>query len=100
MFNHYHGVEPSSNIKTKILHLLKSFCKNHDIPFFDIYQDEKHKNIVGRIYSLLPLTQKATLTSWTKQGLIQEHRIGGRVFYLQSEILASTIKLKKYRTIF
>lgn len=58
MFNHYLGVEPSSNNKTKILYLLKSFCKNHDIPFFDIYQNEKQKNIVGRIYSLLPLTQK------------------------------------------
>ena len=44
-----------------------------------------------------PAITKATLTSWTKQGLIQEHRIGGRVFYLQSEILASTKQLKKYR---
>lgn len=40
-----------------------------------------------------PAITKATLTSWTKQGFLQEHRIGRRVFYLQSEILASTKKL-------
>lgn len=44
-----------------------------------------------------PAITKATLASWTKQGFLQEHRIGGRVFYLQSEILASTIKLSKYK---
>jgi hypothetical protein len=43
---------------------------------------------------------KATLTSWTKQGLLQDHRIGGRIFYRQSEILASTKKLSKYWSIF
>lgn len=46
-----------------------------------------------------PAITKATLTSWTKQGFLQEHRIGGRVFYLQSEILASTMKLSKYKGI-
>jgi len=46
-----------------------------------------------------PAITKATLASWTKQGFLQEHRIGGRVFYLQSEILASTTKLSKYKNI-
>lgn len=45
-----------------------------------------------------PAITKATLASWTKQGFLQEHRIGGRVFYLQSEILASTKKLSKYKS--
>jgi hypothetical protein len=44
-----------------------------------------------------PAITKATLASWTEKGWLQEHRIGGRVFYLQSEILASTLKLGKYR---
>jgi hypothetical protein len=44
-----------------------------------------------------PAITKATLTSWTEKGWLQEHRIGGRVYYLQSEILASTLKLGKYR---
>ena len=47
-----------------------------------------------------PAITKATLTSWTKQGFLQEHRIGGRVFYRQSEILASTITLGKYKSIY
>ena len=46
-----------------------------------------------------PAITKATLASWTKQGFLQEHRIGGRVFYLQSEIFASTMKLSKYNGI-
>ncbi len=46
-----------------------------------------------------PAITKATLASWTKQGFLQEHRIGGRVFYLQSEILACTTKLSKYKGI-
>lgn len=46
-----------------------------------------------------PAITKATLASWTKQGFLQEHRIGGSVFYLQSEILASTTKLSKYKGI-
>jgi len=45
----------------------------------------------------MPVITKATLASWTKQGFLQEHRIGGRVFYLQSEILASSKKLSKYK---
>lgn len=44
-----------------------------------------------------PAITKATLASWTEKGWLQEHRIGGRVYYLQSEILASTLKLGKYR---
>lgn len=47
-----------------------------------------------------PAITKATLTSWTKQGFLQEHRIGGRVFYRQSEILASTLTLGKYKSIY
>jgi len=46
-----------------------------------------------------PAITKATLASWTEKGWLQEHRIGGRVFYLQSEILASTSKLGKYRSL-
>jgi hypothetical protein len=46
-----------------------------------------------------PAITKATLASWTEKGWLQEHRIGGRVFYLQSEILASTLKLGKYRSL-
>jgi len=45
-----------------------------------------------------PAITKATLTSWTEKGWLQLHRIGGRNYYLQSEILASTLKLGRYRS--
>ena len=48
----------------------------------------------------VPTITKATLTSWTAKGWLQEHRIGGRVFYLKSEVLASTLKLGKYKSVF
>ncbi|HRP33930.1 MAG TPA: helix-turn-helix domain-containing protein [Agriterribacter sp.] len=43
-----------------------------------------------------PEISKPTLIRWTADGLLNSHRIGGRVFYLQSEILAAVTKLKKY----
>jgi len=47
----------------------------------------------------VPQITKATLTSWTKKGMLQEHRIGGRIFYRRSEILEKATKLKKYKSI-
>jgi hypothetical protein len=55
------------------------------------------------------LTKKATelntelfenalqLPAWTEQGLINQYRIGGRVFYLFSEIVEKAKTLKKYK---
>lgn len=57
MFSHYLGVKPNTNNKSHILRMLNSFCKNHKIPLFDIYQNNRQINIVGRVYSLLPFTQ-------------------------------------------
>jgi len=48
----------------------------------------------------IPTITKATLTAWTEKGWLQEHRIGGRVFYLKSEVLASTLKLGKYKNVY
>jgi hypothetical protein len=47
----------------------------------------------------VPSITKATLNTWTKKGMIQEHRIGGRVFYKRSEIIEKSIKLKKYKSV-
>lgn len=43
-----------------------------------------------------PAISKTTLASWTKQGLLTEYRIGGRVFYKMSEVFKSLKSLKKY----
>ena len=48
----------------------------------------------------IPAITKATLTAWTEKGWLQEHRIGGRVFYLKSEVLASTLTLGKYKNVY
>lgn len=47
-----------------------------------------------------PSITKATLSSWTKQGLLNEYRIGGRVFYKKSEVLESSKKIIKYKSIY
>lgn len=44
-----------------------------------------------------PTISKVTLSSWTAKGLLQDHRMGGRVFYKQSEILAKLTTLRKYK---
>jgi len=44
-----------------------------------------------------PKISKTTLTKWTNLGLIDEHRLGGRVGYKLSEILEKSKTLKKYK---
>lgn len=36
----------------------------------------------------------STVHNWTKKGIIEAHQIGGRVFYLRSEIENAIVKLK------
>jgi hypothetical protein len=43
-----------------------------------------------------PNISKVTLDSWAKAGRIKNQRIGGRIFYKQSEIMQSRNSLKKY----
>ena len=43
-----------------------------------------------------PPISKVTLSAWTKKGKLQEHRLGGRVFYKQSEILERLHSIKRY----
>jgi len=44
-----------------------------------------------------PAITKLTLSKWAKDGLIPEHRIGGRIFYKRGELLESVKTLKKYK---
>lgn len=43
-----------------------------------------------------PMISKPTLIRWTAGGHLKAYRIGGRVFYRQSEVLQSATTLKKY----
>ena len=60
-------------------------------------QEEKLLSPAETCKIFQPTISKVTLASWTNKGLLQDHRIGGRVFYKQSEVLAKLIILKKYK---
>lgn len=44
-----------------------------------------------------PAISKGTLSNWTKKDLLQEYRIGGRVYYKKSEVIACVPRLQKYK---
>ncbi len=43
-----------------------------------------------------PPISKVSLHRWTKEGLIPVHRIGGRIWYKRSEVIAASLTIKKY----
>ncbi len=43
-----------------------------------------------------PAITRQTLARWTKDGLLQAHYIGGRVYYKYSEVIESVMTLKRY----
>jgi len=63
-------------------------------------QDEKLLSPSKTCEIFIPAITKATLSSWTKQGLLKDHRYGSRVYYLKSEVLAASKKLKKHKSIY
>jgi len=63
-------------------------------------QDEKYISPAETCKLFIPAITKATLTSWTEKGWLQDHRIGGRVYYFKSEVLACSLTLRKYKSIF
>jgi hypothetical protein len=44
----------------------------------------------------VPTISKTTLAAWTKQGLLNEYRIGGRVYYKFSEIIERRKTISRY----
>lgn len=47
-----------------------------------------------RLFS--PPISKTTLAKWTKEGLLQDQRVGGRVYYRYGDILNAGKSLKRY----
>lgn len=87
------GISPS-----QLVDLLRPMIRE-EVRLLISEQEEKLISPAEACKLFKPAITKATLASWTEKGWLQEHRIGGRVFYLQSEILASTSKLGKYRSL-
>lgn len=46
----------------------------------------------------VPAISRLTLIRWTKADFLQEHRIGGRVYYRQSEVIEAAKHLEKYKS--
>ncbi|HEY8658806.1 MAG TPA: helix-turn-helix domain-containing protein [Hanamia sp.] len=44
-----------------------------------------------------PKISKPTLTKWADNGLIQERKIGGRIFFKYSDLIEAAKTLKKYK---
>ena len=60
-------------------------------------QEEKLISPAETCKIFVPNITKATLKKWTRLGLVNEYRLGGRIFYKQSEILEKSKTLKRYK---
>ena len=69
-------------------------------PLFDAKasQDERLISADEACKVFLPPISRLTLIRWTKADYLKEHRIGGRVYYKQSEIIESAKHLEKYKS--
>lgn len=47
----------------------------------------------------VPAISKTTLAAWTKQGILTEYRMGGRVYYKLSEIIEQRKTINRYMKI-
>src|SRR5688500_16558809 len=61
-------------------------------------KDEEKLLSMKEVCSLFtPKITTATLHNWSRNGLVQKHYIGSRVFFKKSEILKATKTLQKYK---
>ncbi len=44
-----------------------------------------------------PSISRVTLSSWTRQGYLQEHRMGSKIYYKYGEVINAVKTLKKYK---
>ena len=61
-------------------------------------QDERLLSATEACKLFIPAISRLTLIRWTKADYLKEHRIGGRVYYKQSEIIESAKHLEKYKS--
>jgi hypothetical protein len=45
----------------------------------------------------IPAISRQTLSNWTKDGLLNSYRIGGRVYYKSSEIMDAAKELRRFK---
>ena len=61
-------------------------------------QDEKLLSASEACKLFVPSISRLTLIRWTKADHLKEYRIGGRVYYKQSEIIEAAKHLEKYKS--
>lgn len=61
-------------------------------------QDERLLSAGEACKMFVPAISRLTLIRWTKADYLIEHRIGGRVYYRQSEVIAAAKHLEKYKS--
>lgn len=60
-------------------------------------QDEKLLSPSAACEKFVPKISKTTLSKWTDEGLIDAKKIGGKKFYLLSEIILKAAVIRKYK---
>lgn len=67
-------------------------------------QDKQKTDLAERLLSpeetcklFNPTISKVTLHNWERQGRLKKYRMGGRVFFKYSEIMAGLETLKRYK---
>ena len=63
-----------------------------------VAQEEKLLSASEACKLFVPAISRLTLIRWTKADLLKEYRIGGRVYYKQSEIIEAAKHLEKYKS--
>jgi hypothetical protein len=61
-------------------------------------QDERLLSASEACKLFIPAISRLTLIRWTKADYLKEHRIGGRVYYKQSEVIDAAKHLQKYKS--
>jgi hypothetical protein len=61
-------------------------------------QNEKLLSAAEACKLFVPAISRLTLIRWTKADYLKEHRLGGRIYYRQSEVIEAAKHLKKYKS--
>jgi hypothetical protein len=69
-----------------------------------VLEEKQANQVAGQLLSpadackvFQPQISKQTLARWTAEGLINVQRVGGRLFYRYSDVLAAGSRLKRHR---
>jgi excisionase family DNA binding protein len=79
----------ANELKTDILNGIDKLIKDHFKQ-----QREQAKYLSRQEIAKMLSIDLSTVHNWTKKGILTAHQIGGRVFYLRSEVENAIVELK------